>query len=145
VILLLQYASSSLLLDQAFGIPNSVILNRAGESYNDYYIYPAELVGAQWLQRNMDPAFNITADFGGVVILSPLGEQNVTEFHANPPSNNMYYYLDYANVRGEFLYSNTTANVGFATQYGYSSSLQYSQQYSAKSKIYEDGESTIYG
>jgi uncharacterized membrane protein len=146
LILLLQYASSSLLLDQAFGIPTSITLNRAGGEYNEYYMYPAELVGAQWLQRNMDPAFNITADAGGVVRLGEVGfTQNVTFFYVNPPQNNRYYYLDYANVRGEFLYENMTTHVGYSTQTGYSSSPQYSQQYSAKNKIYDNGYSTIYG
>ncbi|MGB7902597.1 MAG: DUF2206 domain-containing protein [Halobacteriota archaeon] len=146
MILLLQYACSSLLLDQAFGIPSSITLNRAGESYNDYYTYPAELVGAQWLQRNMDPAFNITADYGGGMRLWQVGfdPQNITGFLSNRPQANSYYYLDYTNVQGEFLNA-TIGSAGFATQYGYSSSLQYSQQYSTKSKIYDNGYSTIYG
>jgi uncharacterized membrane protein len=146
LILLLQYACSSLLLDQALGVPSSITLNRAGESYNDFYTYPAELVGAQWLQRIMDPAFNITADFGGTIRLQQVdfNVQNITQFYSNAHPDNRYYYLDYANVRGEFLYE-TIGRAGFATQYGYSSSLQYSQQYSAKSKIYDNGYSTIYG
>ena len=148
-ILLVQYACSSLLLDQAFGVPGSIVLNRSGASWDEYYIYNQEVVAAQWLKNNAAGTSTITADGGGQLRLGVAQFQvNGTLFGQHNASAANYVYLPYANLLGNFGFVNVSSS-GLVTQYGYTSGAQVSNQVSnllsAKSKIYENGKATIYG
>jgi uncharacterized membrane protein len=150
LILLVQYAGSSLLLDQAFGIPSSIVLNRSGASWDQYYIYNQELVAAQWLKSNATGTFNVTADSGGALRLgaAQFQQSNIPLFGAYNSPAALYVYLHYANVLGNFGFVNVSSSTGLTTQSGYTSGGQVSNQVShllsSKSKIYENGKATIY-
>ena len=73
LILLVQYAGTSLLTDQAFGIPSSVVLNRSGASWDTYYIYNQEVIAAQWLKNNGAGTPTVTADSGAIYRLVAAG------------------------------------------------------------------------
>jgi len=148
LILLVQYAGSSLLTDQAFGIPNSIVLNRSGASWDTYYIYNQEVVAAQWLKNNEVGTPNVTADSGGLYRLLAAGvSSNIIAFGAPGSRTAPYVYLQYANVLGFFGYINVTST-GLVTQFTYTSSPQVVNQVSTlfnnRSKIYENGKATIY-
>jgi uncharacterized membrane protein len=152
IILLVQYACSSLLLDQAFGVQSSISieLNRSGASWDAYYIYNQEVVAAQWLKNNAAGTPTVTADGGGQLRFAVVQFQpNVTLFGQNSSSAPPYVYLHYANLLGNFGFANVSSSTGLTTQYGYTSGPQVSNQVSnllsAKSKIYENGKATIYG
>jgi uncharacterized membrane protein len=150
LILLVQFACSSLLLDQAFGVPNSIVLNRSGTSWDEYYIYNQELTAAQWLKNNAAGTSNVTADSGGGLRLevAQFQSSNVIGLGAHGSSAAPYVYLSYANVLGNFSFANVSSSTGLTTQSGWTSGGQVSSQVSnllsGKSKIYENGKATIY-
>jgi hypothetical protein len=150
LILLVQFACSSLLLDQAFGVPNSIVLNRSGTSWDEYYIYNQELTAAQWLKNNAAGTSNVTADSGGGlrIEVAQFQPSNVIGFGAQNSSAAPYVYLSYANVLGNFSFVNVSSTTHLTTQSGYTSGGQVLNQVSsllsAKSKIYDNGKSTIY-
>jgi uncharacterized membrane protein len=151
LILLVQYACSSLLLDQAFGVSStiSIELNRSGASWDQYYIYNQEVIAAQWFKNNAAGTSNITADGGGGLRLAVAQFQvNVTLLGQNGSSSATYAYLHYANLRGDFGFANVSSSTGLTAQYGYTSGPQVSNQVSnllsAKSKIYDNGKATVY-
>ncbi|MGA2884986.1 MAG: DUF2206 domain-containing protein [Halobacteriota archaeon] len=150
LILLVQFACSSLLLDQAFGVPNSIVLNRSGTSWDEYYIYNQEVIAAQWLKNNAARTSTVAADGGGGLRLevAQFQQSNVISFGAHNSSAAPYVYLSYANVLGNFSFVSVSNITHLTTQSGYTSGGQVSNQVasllSAKSKIYDNGKSTIY-
>jgi uncharacterized membrane protein len=148
LILLVQYAGSALLTDQAFGIPSSVVLNKSGVSWDDYYIYNQEVIAAQWLNNHTAGTPYITADAGGTYRLQAAQVQlNVVGFGSRGSSIAPYVYLQYANLLGFFGFQNKTST-GVEQQFTYTSNPQVVNQvsklFSTKSKIYENGKATIY-
>jgi uncharacterized membrane protein len=130
LILLVQYAGSSLLTDQAFGIPNSIVLNRSGTSWDIYYIYNQEVIAGQWLKNNEAGTSNITADYGGIFRFEAAQfAPHVVYFGQGGSSTARYVYLQYANELGFFESGNVSST---------------SNLLSARSKIYENGKATIY-
>jgi uncharacterized membrane protein len=149
LILLVQYAGSSLLTDQAFGIPNSIVLNRSGASWDTYYIYNQEVVAAQWLNHSEPGPSTVTADSGGEIRLAAAQFQasDTYLFGSTGNATGRYVYLQYANLLGFFGYT-TKSSTGLVTQYTYTSNAtvvnQVSNLFSTKNKIYENGRATIY-
>jgi len=143
LILLVQYACATQLIDQAFGVPGSIDLNRSGVSYDTYYLYNQEVIAAQWLRNNM-AGTNVTADAGGSVRLELAGipTENVTGFGALTLSPT-YVYLTYTNLQGYIGFTNTSSTTGIPIATGYAVQ-QVSNFTSGKSLIYENGESSIY-
>jgi uncharacterized membrane protein len=147
LILLVQYACSALLLDQALGIPSSIDLNRSGASYNTFYFYSQEVIAAQWLKNNMVETDNVTADSGGGLVrlaLAGFQSSNVTTF-GGYTSGASYIYLYYANLRGDFGFSTVSNSTKLVTATGYTPGDQVSDFSGGMSKIYENGKATIYG
>jgi len=149
LILLVQYAGSSLLTDQAFGIPSSIVLNRSGPSWDTYYIYNQEVVAAQWLNHSEPGPSTVTADSGGEIRLAAAQFQasDTYLFGSTGNATGRYVYLQYANLLGFFGYT-TKSSTGLVTQYTYTSNAtvvnQVSNLFSTKNKIYENGRATIY-
>jgi uncharacterized membrane protein len=151
-ILLIQYAGASLLTDQAFGIPNSMELNRSGYAWANFYIYDQEVIAAQWLKNNEAGHSTVMTDSGGIFRFSAAQYQplDILRFYDGYLSNTSYVYLQYANVLGNFnVFVNGTVERGvYVWNNLYTPNAQLSNQvsnlYSAKSKIYENGKATIY-
>jgi uncharacterized membrane protein len=148
LILLVQYAGASLLTDQAFGVPSSIVLNRSGVSWDMYYIYNQEVVAAQWLKNNEPGTLNVTMDAGGAYIfLAAQVPANERDFGAPGSSTSTYVYLQYANVLGLFGFQNVSST-GVESSFTYTNNPQVvnpaSNLFNARSKIYENGKATIY-
>jgi uncharacterized membrane protein len=144
VILLIQYAGSALLTDQAFGTSSSVVLNRSGPSWDELYIYNQEIIAAQWLKNNVAGTPTFTADIGGELRLLAARYSLEDMALLGEGRSTTYVYLHYANVLGDFEFVNHSLNIG-ATQFGRGPpSEQVSYLLSTKSKIYENGKATIY-
>ncbi len=152
VIILIQFASCSFLLDQAAGASTSVVLNNGGPQHDGLYIYPGEEVGAQWLANNQAPNVQVGADAGGLLILTdvglahlynPFSEVVAYPWEASQLSNNTtYIYLRSVNVQGRF--EVTSYTFGGYPQELYAESKNVSSLYSAKDKVYDSGRSVIY-
>jgi uncharacterized membrane protein len=157
LLLLVQFASTTYLLDQAAGVPTSLDLNRSGFQGDALYIYPGEEVAANWLANNMVSNGKVATDkFGGIILsdvgLRPFDPYSYIYFSTNDSylyrsylsdTNDSYLYLRYLNVRGEVQVSPVSSQ-----EYGQAilnvPLVNFSQFYSAKNKLYENGESVIY-
>ena len=153
LLLLAQFASTTYLLDQAMGVPASMDLNRSGVQADIYYIYPEDEVSANWLANNMvsnGPMVSngsVAADKPGGLTLSDVGLGSFDPYSslylfpndswqsrsALNQVNDSYLYLHTLNVRGEVVVSPAEVPL-----------VNFSQIYSAKNKLYDNGASIIY-
>lgn len=73
-------------LYQAFGIPQSIVLNSNGNAYDSMYVHDQDSYGAKWIKRNTNESAKIYGDhFGGLWLLS----QGMVQ-----PSNYEQYIID---------------------------------------------------
>jgi uncharacterized membrane protein len=151
VIVLLQFASSAYLTDQAVGASTSVVLNKGGPQYDVLYIHPGDEAGAEWLANHQASNIVVSADIGGFLVLNDVGIthlQNPFGIALDYPQratqlvNDTYIYLRSVNVQGVVVGRSFTLG-GYAQQVT-SPLANVSFLYSAKNKVYDNGQSEIY-
>ncbi len=100
-VLVLQFFCATHIVDEVFGNPNSVELDREGVKHEDYYIYDAEVSGSKWINNYGEINSTIWTDARGYTRV-------LTAFDKIPPINsnffkrtvtvkNGYIYLRYSN------------------------------------------------
>lgn len=141
IILTLQFFCATYFVDQIFGNPNCVELNRQGDKYQELYIFDSEVSGSKWISEYGIPNSIIHTDVRGYTrILSAFEKKPPTDvyfFTRNLTVKDGYIYLTHTNiVDGRvFTYLNTTSSENISN---------YIFLFNYKSTIYNNGGSEVY-
>lgn len=150
VIVLIQFASASYLIDQALGTPTSMVLNNRGPQYDAFYISPGEEVGAQWLANNQAPNARIGTDSPGVLLLRDVGITNsfdvmrvAVEFPQAAASQALNTDIYLHSVKQGTVQARTWTFGGYIEMQSVPIN-NVSLLFNAKNKVYDNGQSIIY-
>lgn len=142
VVVILQFLSSSYLVDQALGVPTSIYLNRAGYWYSTEYTYESEVTAAEWLEKYGKRDLTIHGDIFGYLrlyqaqIWAPRIDKHF--FTRGKPAESGYIYLRRANVLYRKVYIGSFQAGEMAEDIN-----DYSYLIEGKNKIYSNGTSEI--
>ncbi|MGF7119006.1 DUF2206 domain-containing protein [Methanobacterium oryzae] len=145
VVLLISLFSCATYLQYHFmGMPYSPDYEKDGLIRNEAFMYNQEIIGAEWLKNNQ--IGNLTMYSDGrelLVFFRAYGKDikgiqlNNTYFHYNNTINDRYLYLGHLNVNGGKIQE-------LYTHLEYQDIKNYSNLFSGKDKIYENGGSQIW-
>ena len=140
IVLISQFFCATYVIDQAFGIPLSEDLNRAGDRYGEYHIFDSEIIGARWLSKHGTDSV-ICSDFIGYTrILTAYDTKPDIRrkfFEKNETIKNGYIYLRHTNIINGRIYPTS-----YYTDI--SNITKYSHLFVGKSKVYNNGGSEVY-
>jgi len=95
-ILVLQFFCATHVVDQLFGNPNCIELNREGFKHEDYYIYDSEVSGSKWINNYGKMNSTIWTDARGYTRV-------LTSFEKMPPINS-YFFNRTVTVKSGYIY-----------------------------------------
>ncbi len=154
VIVLIQFASTSFLIDQAVGLPTSVALNKEGSQYDFFYVSPGDENAAQWLATNKAQNVQVGTDASGSRILLDVGLQDSFDTSYLVGGQNKSYASEFFNiVNSSYVYLHTVNVQGTVRVHDWSGGIlhknyeeltSFSLLYDTKNKIYDNGQSIIY-
>ena len=141
LILIVSFSTSSGLISQYSGNPNSILFNSPQKINDTSYIYDTEAYAAEWFKNyhNQGNIFSDTPGSDRLVSMGMIPYSNISTdwLKVNKTLGNGYLYLDYANIIGKkFNFWTTSWNTNNMSEE--------QNKYENKNLIYSSGESEIW-
>ena len=140
----LQLMTNTELTWQVWGEPRSIVFNSEGYKYTAYWVHDQELMAAGWLKENRDPDLPVYCDIYARtrLWLKMIPDTDFRFFENNKTVKSGYIYLGYQNVV-EKLVTPVPPKYKIPEKV-FKPITTYSHLFTGKSKIYNNGGSSVY-